>query len=166
MIVTQTADLRPCLESLLFGAVGTAGQRCTTTRRLIVHESVKEPLLESLRAAYRQVRIGNPLNPDTLMGPMIDAEAVDAMGATLEELKTLGGRILYGGERLNGSELPRRALRYSLSGGSKERMAGGATRNFRTDSLYPALQRIRGSNRSPQCRATRSELGDFFHQPE
>jgi aldehyde dehydrogenase (NAD+) len=106
LIVTQSADLHLALRALLFGAVGTAGQRCTTTRRLIVHKSVQEPLTESLRAAYRQVRIGNPLDPDTLMGPLIDAEAVNAMGATLEELKILGARILYGGERLNGSRYP------------------------------------------------------------
>jgi aldehyde dehydrogenase (NAD+) len=103
-IVTPSADLRLALRALLFGAVGTAGQRCTTTRRLIVHESVKETFTEALRGAYRQVRIGNPLDPATLMGPLIDAESVNAMGATLEELKILGGRILYGGERLNGSQ--------------------------------------------------------------
>jgi aldehyde dehydrogenase (NAD+) len=106
MIVTPSADLRLALRALLFGAVGTAGQRCTTTRRLIVHESVKEPLVETLRAAYKQVRIGNPLDPNTLMGPLIDEEAVLAMGATMEELKTLGGRILYGGDRLEGLEYP------------------------------------------------------------
>jgi aldehyde dehydrogenase (NAD+) len=106
MIVTQSANLGLALRALLFGAVGTAGQRCTTTRRLIVHESIKEPLIESLRAAYQQVRIGNPLDPETLMGPLIDAEAVNAMGATLEELKSLGGRILFGGERLHGSKYP------------------------------------------------------------
>jgi aldehyde dehydrogenase (NAD+) len=106
VIVTQSADLRLALRGLLFGAVGTAGQRCTTTRRLIVHESVKEPLLESLEGAYRQVRIGNPLDPDTLMGPLIDAEAVHTMSATLEELKILGGLIHYGGDRLEGPEYP------------------------------------------------------------
>jgi aldehyde dehydrogenase (NAD+) len=106
VIVTQSADLRLALRGLLFGAVGTAGQRCTTTRRLIVHESVKEPLLESLAGAYRQVRIGNPLDPDTLMGPLIDAEAVHAMRATLEELKILGGLIHYGGEQLEGPQYP------------------------------------------------------------
>jgi aldehyde dehydrogenase (NAD+) len=106
MIVTPTADLQLALRALLFGAVGTAGQRCTTTRRLIVHESIKEPLLRSLETAYRQMRIGNPLNPNTLMGPLIDTEAVDSMIATLEELTTLGGRILYGGERLSGPVHP------------------------------------------------------------
>ena len=165
VIVTQSADLRLALRALLFGAVGTAGQRCTTTRRLIVHESVKEPLTESLCAAYRQVRIGNPLDPATLMGPLIDAEAVHAMGATLEELKMLGGRVLYGGERLERLAIPRWPLRHSLSGGSKKRMDSRATRNFRADSLYPALPRTRGSHRTPQCRAAGSELGDFFRQP-
>jgi aldehyde dehydrogenase (NAD+) len=106
LVVTQTADLDLALRAVLFGAVGTAGQRCTTTRRLIVHESVKEPFLKSLCTAYSRVRIGNPLRTDTLMGPMIDAEAVEAMGATLEELKRLGGRILYGGERLKGENYP------------------------------------------------------------
>jgi aldehyde dehydrogenase (NAD+) len=106
VIVTASGDLRLALRALLFGAVGTAGQRCTSTRRLIVHESVKKPLVESLRAAYSQVRIGNPLDPDTLMGPLIDADAMDAMEATLQEIKILGGHILYGGERLTGSKYP------------------------------------------------------------
>ena len=106
VIVTASADLRLALRALLFGAVGTAGQRCTSTRRLIVHESVKEPLVESLRAAYSQVRIGNPLHPDTLMGPLIDADAVNAMDATLKEIKTLGGHVLAGGEPLTGSNYP------------------------------------------------------------
>ncbi len=106
VVVTQSADLHLALRALLFGAVGTAGQRCTTTRRLIVHESVKEPLVQSLAAAYSQVRIGNPLHPDTLMGPLIDADAVNAMDATLKEIEVLGGRILYGGQPLAGPNYP------------------------------------------------------------
>ena len=106
VIVTPSADLRLALRALLFGAVGTAGQRCTTTRRLIVHESVKQELVESLETAYRQVRIGNPLVPETLMGPLIDQEALSAMDRTINELKTLGGRILCGGQRLEGPAYP------------------------------------------------------------
>jgi aldehyde dehydrogenase (NAD+) len=106
MIVTPSADLRLALRALLFGAVGTAGQRCTTTRRLIVHESVKQEFVNSLQAAYRQVHIGNPLLPGTLMGPLIDQEAVTAMDAAIEELKILGGRVLYGGDRLDGPDYP------------------------------------------------------------
>ena len=106
VIVTQSADLQLALRALLFGAVGTAGQRCATTRRLILHKSVEEAFLQSLRSAYSRVRIGNPLDPDTLMGPLIDSEAVDAMVKTLEELRALGGEILYGGERLQGPAYP------------------------------------------------------------
>jgi aldehyde dehydrogenase (NAD+) len=106
VIVTPSADPRLALRALLFGAVGTAGQRCTTTRRLIVHESTKQQLVDLLLTAYRQVRIGNPLVPGTLMGPLIDQEAVNAMDAAIDELKTVGGRILYGGRHLEGPEYP------------------------------------------------------------
>jgi aldehyde dehydrogenase (NAD+) len=106
VIITPSSDLRLALRALLFGAVGTAGQRCTTTRRVIVHESIKADLVAMLITAYRQVRIGNPLLPDTLMGPLIDADAVNAMENALDELRTLGGRILYGGERLDGPGFP------------------------------------------------------------
>ncbi len=106
VVVTGSADLHLAKRALLFGAVGTAGQRCTTTRRLIVHESVKQQFGDSLQTAYRQVQIGNPLVPGTLMGPLIDQEAVNAMDAALGELKSVGGRILYGGQRLEGPEYP------------------------------------------------------------
>jgi aldehyde dehydrogenase (NAD+) len=106
VIVTPSADLRLALRALLFGAVGTAGQRCTTTRRVIVHESMKSDLVAMLTAAYRQVQIGNPLLPDTLMGPLIDIDAVNAMETALDELRRLGGRILCGGQRLHGPEFP------------------------------------------------------------
>jgi L-aminoadipate-semialdehyde dehydrogenase len=106
LIVTPSADFRLALRALVFGAVGTAGQRCTTTRRLIVHESVQDAMVKSLRSAYSQVRIGNPLDPATLMGPLIDAHAVNAMFETLGELRALGGKILYGGTRLEGPEYP------------------------------------------------------------
>jgi aldehyde dehydrogenase (NAD+) len=106
VIVTPSADLHLALRALLFGAVGTAGQRCTTTRRLIVHESVKQEFVDSLQTAYRQVHIGNPLLPGTLMGPLIDQEAVSAMDAAIDELKMLGARVLYGGDRLTGTEYP------------------------------------------------------------
>jgi len=106
VIITPSSDLRLALRALLFGAVGTAGQRCTTTRRVIVHESIRADLVAMLITAYRQVRIGNPLLPSTLMGPLIDADAVNAMENAVHELRTLGGRILYGGERLDDPEFP------------------------------------------------------------
>jgi aldehyde dehydrogenase (NAD+) len=106
VIVTPSADFALALRALLFGAVGTAGQRCTTTRRLIVHESIKDKLLQKLVSAYSHIPIGNPLLPQTLMGPLIDSAAVEAMQNALHEITLSGGRILYGGERLRGPNLP------------------------------------------------------------
>ena len=103
IIVTPSADLKLAVRGILFGAVGTAGQRCTTTRRLIVHESIKTKLVKALRAGYQQVKIGNPLKPDTLMGPLIDAAAVKHMLASVAAAKALGGQVLCGGTRLRGN---------------------------------------------------------------
>ena len=102
IIVAPSADLKLALRAVLFGAVGTAGQRCTTTRRLIVHESIYAKLIAALKKAYRQVRIGNPLDTATLMGPLIDADAVENYVRALDSVKEQGGRVLYGGERLRG----------------------------------------------------------------
>lgn len=102
VVVDETADLDLAVPSIVFGAVGTAGQRCTTTRRLIVAEEIAPSLLDRLVAAYRQVRIGNPLDPATLMGPLIDARAVDRYLEAIQELKGLGASILFGGRRVEG----------------------------------------------------------------
>lgn len=102
VIVTPGADLGLAVRAVVFGAVGTAGQRCTTTRRLIVHKKIYEKLKKALIRAYRQVRIGDPLAEGTLMGPLIDKQAVAAMQAALTEIQAQGGRILYGGEVLSG----------------------------------------------------------------
>ncbi len=102
IIVTPHADLELAVKAIVFGAVGTAGQRCTTTRRIIVHESLMAPLKAALIKAYRQVPIGNPLESGILMGPLIDRDAVAGMQAALEAIKTQGGEILFGGEVLNG----------------------------------------------------------------
>jgi aldehyde dehydrogenase (NAD+) len=102
VIVTPGADLDLVVRAVLFGAVGTAGQRCTTIRRLIVSNSLFDLLKERLIAAYRQVKIGNPLEDGVLMGPLIDKEAVEAMQKALAEITKSGGKILYGGEPLTG----------------------------------------------------------------
>lgn len=99
MIVTPSADLDMAVRAILFGAVGTAGQRCTSLRRLIVHKDVKAALLKPLKKAYGSVRIGNPLESKTLVGPLIDQASYDAMQTALSEAKEAGGRILVGGER-------------------------------------------------------------------
>ncbi len=108
IIVAPSADLDLATRAILFGAVGTAGQRCTTTRRIIVHESIRERLTERLIEAYKQVRIGNPLKPATLMGPLVSRAAVGAMQTALARVRKEGGKILYGGEPLHGPEYPGR----------------------------------------------------------
>jgi aldehyde dehydrogenase (NAD+) len=102
IIVTPSADLGLAVRAIAFGAVGTAGQRCTSTRRVIVHRSIYPALTDALVKAYKQVPIGNPLEEGTLMGPLIDREAVISMQAALQELKKQGGHVLYGGDVLSG----------------------------------------------------------------
>jgi aldehyde dehydrogenase (NAD+) len=100
IIVDEFANLDLAVPSIVFGAVGTAGQRCTTTRRVLVHESRLAELEQRLTRAYRQVRIGDPLEPGTLMGPLIDAGAVRQFEAAVAQAVASGGRLLAGGRRL------------------------------------------------------------------
>jgi aldehyde dehydrogenase (NAD+) len=100
IIVCQDADLDLALRATVFGAVGTAGQRCTSTRRIIVHSAVRGRFIEALQHAYRQVRVGDPRRAETLMGPLIDEAAVTGMMAALEQARSQGARVLYGGQRL------------------------------------------------------------------
>ncbi len=106
IIVAPSADLDLAVRAILFGAVGTAGQRCTTTRRILVHESIHDPLVNRLIKAYEQVVIGDPAKPGTLMGPLISKRAVAEMQAALGTVRREGGTVLYGGERLAGPEFP------------------------------------------------------------
>ncbi|HSC13912.1 MAG TPA: aldehyde dehydrogenase family protein [Gammaproteobacteria bacterium] len=103
IVVAPSADLKLALRGVLFASVGTAGQRCTTTRRLIVHESIYAELMRLLVAAFEQVRIGDPLDPKTLMGPLIDARAVESYESAVAAAKKHGGRVLCGGERPGGA---------------------------------------------------------------
>ena len=100
IIVTPSADLQIAIPGIVFGSVGTCGQRCTTTRRLIIHESIYDQVKTQLVRAYQQLdsRIGNPLSEGILIGPMIDAEAVKTFQNALEQIKKQGGTILTGGE--------------------------------------------------------------------
>jgi aldehyde dehydrogenase (NAD+) len=100
-IVTPSADLDLCLRAVVFSAVGTAGQRCTTLRRLIVHESLAPVFVARLEAAYGSLRIGDPTRDGTLVGPLIDEAAFEAMQAALRHAREQGGRVL-GGERVLG----------------------------------------------------------------
>ncbi len=101
LIVDRSADLKLAVPAIVFGAVGTAGQRCTTTRRLLVQRERCAEIEAALVKAYAQVRIGDPLDPDTLMGPLTDERAVEAHLAAIEAAVAAGGKLLYGGQRLD-----------------------------------------------------------------
>jgi len=103
IIVAEDSNLDMAVRAILFGAVGTAGQRCTTTRRLIVHERIIDELTSKLTNAYEQLRIGDPLNPGILMGPLVDKDAVETMMKALQSISQQGGRVITGGKRM---ELP------------------------------------------------------------
>ena len=100
MVVTPSADLDMAVRAVAFSAVGTAGQRCTTLRRLLVHESVADKLIARLKAAYETLPIGDPREAGTLVGPLIDVPAVEAFEAALEQAVQQGGEIITGGGRV------------------------------------------------------------------
>jgi len=102
IIVTEDADLDMAVRTILFGAVGTAGQRCTSTRRIIMHKSIGSELTQRITKAYQQVKIGNPIEEGTLMGPLVTRGAVEDMLAALEKAKEQGGEVIYGGNPLAG----------------------------------------------------------------
>ncbi|HAT1774072.1 aldehyde dehydrogenase family protein [Legionella pneumophila] len=100
IILDESADLNLAIPAIVFGAVGTAGQRCTTTRRLFVHESKYQDVIKRLRHAYEQITIGDPLDTRNLMGPLIDLQAVEQFKKAINRIKAAGGQIVYGGEIL------------------------------------------------------------------
>ena len=102
VLVMDDADLDLALSGVLFAAVGTAGQRCTSNRRLFLQKGIAKQMKERLVKAYGSVRIGDPMDPNTLMGPLINGKAVDGMMAAIEEAKKQGGKVLCGGKRIDG----------------------------------------------------------------
>lgn len=103
IILTPSADLDNAIRAVIFGAVGTAGQRCTSTRRLIIHESIYEKFKGMVLAVYKQLNIGNPLEENTLVGPLIDKDAVKLFQKAISQVREEGGAILTGGEVLEGT---------------------------------------------------------------
>ena len=103
VIISPEADLNLAIVGVVFGAVGTAGQRCTSTRRLIVHDSIYDSVKEKLTLAYKQIKIGNPLNEENHMGPLIDTDAVKTYVSAIKQIKKEGGTIVVSGGVLSGS---------------------------------------------------------------
>ncbi len=103
IIVTQNADLEVVIPAVVFGAVGTAGQRCTTTRRLFLHESMYEEVKNRLVKIYAQLRIGDPLDVNNHVGPLIDVDAVNNYKTAIANIQNEGGKVLYGNEVLSGT---------------------------------------------------------------
>jgi aldehyde dehydrogenase (NAD+) len=104
MIISKDADLEMAIRAVVFGAVGTAGQRCTSARRLIIHESVFDQVRNRLVSIYESIAIGNPLEEKTLVGPLIDEDAVEAMQAALRQAEQEGGTVICGGDVLENME--------------------------------------------------------------
>lgn len=102
IIVDDTADLDLALRAILFGAVGTAGQRCTSTRRVYLQRSIADKVTQALLKAYQHIRCGDPLDPDTHMGPLINAQAVEHFEKAIQEITESGGKVLIGGKALPG----------------------------------------------------------------
>ncbi len=106
IIISDTANLEMAIKAVVFGAVGTAGQRCTSTRRVIIHEKVYDEVLDKLKMAYSSVseKIGCPLDENTLVGPLIDNSSVEAYKYAINKLQEEGGKILFGGNALTGEK--------------------------------------------------------------
>ena len=104
IIISDQADLNLVIPSVVFGAVGTAGQRCTTTRRLIVHENCYDVVKQKLLSAYTQLKIGNPLNMNNHVGPLIDRDAVNGFMSSIAIAKQEGGKLIFGGKLMEGEE--------------------------------------------------------------
>jgi len=102
IIIDETANLEMAIPAVAFGAVGTAGQRCTSTRRILIQDSIQDTFLSQLVNAYKQVNIGNPLEEGTLMGPLVNQNAVNDYVKAIEAVKKAGGEVLCGGSRLEG----------------------------------------------------------------
>ncbi len=106
VIVTPKANLDLAAENIFFGAIGTAGQRCTTTRRIIIEQGLSQAMLDKLLTYYQNLRIGNPFDDNNLMGPVVSGQTVEIMMQALSSIEEQGGHILYGGKQLSGDDYP------------------------------------------------------------
>ncbi|EIW79561.1 NAD-aldehyde dehydrogenase [Coniophora puteana RWD-64-598 SS2] len=138
-IVMSDADLSMALPAIYFGAVGTAGQRCTTTRRLYVHRDIAPRVLEELTRLYGTVRVGDPLDGRTLLGPLHTAQAVSTYGAAVDRLRSSGAEILTGGERYNDGALSGGHFVKPTIAVPKNPQPSSASEIWRTETFAPIL---------------------------
>ena len=162
-IVCPSADLDLTLRAVAFAAMGTAGQRCTTLRRLFVHESIYEQFLPRLKQAYASVKVGNPLEPETLVGPLIDGSAFAAMQQALEAATAAGG-IVTGGARV--TEAVPAACVLCSPGACRDAGAGGARpeRDVRANPLCDALSGPARRHPAAQRRQPRAVILDLHER--
>ena len=159
-IVTPSADLELAVRGIVFSAAGTAGQRCTTLRRLIVHRSIADSLVERIVAAYRQLPVGDPAADGTLVGPLIHETAYRDMVGALERARAEGGEV-FGGEHVDLGEGV--LLRRARGGADARADRAGARGDVRADPLCAHLRRPRRGDRAEQRRATGPFVGDLHH---
>ena len=159
-IVTPSADLDLAVRGIVFSAAGTAGQRCTTMRRLIVHRSIADTLVERIVSAYRQLPVGDPAADGTLVGPLIHETAYRDMVGALERARAEGGEV-FGGDRAR----PRRqlVLRRTRRGSDARADRADAQRDVRADPLRAHLRRPRRGDRAEQCGAAGSFVSHLHH---
>ena len=155
-IVAPSADLELAVRGIAFSAVGTAGQRCTSLRRLIVHHSVRDELVDRLAKAYSSVPIGDPLADGTLVGPLIDAAAFDRIGEAIATATGDGGELVVGGERVLADDAPDAALRRAGARDDAGADRHRAHRDVRPAALRARLRRHRRGHRPAQRRARRA----------
>ena len=155
IIVTPSANLDLAMRAILFGAVGTAGQRCTSTRRIIVHRAIRDELVGRLLKAYETIPIGDPRKPGTLCGPLVSHQAVTDMQNAIAALKQQGGTVLYGGEKLDGPNYP---------GGHYVRPCIAAARNemqiVQDETFAPILYVIEYGTKGASAASAVAEIGE------
>jgi len=156
IVVMDDANFDLALRAVLFGAVGTAGQRCTTTRRLFLQKGIAGRMTDALVGAYKQVTIGDPLDPHTLMGPLVNQRAVEDMMEGLDAVRGQGGEVIYGG----------RLLRRADPGEGQARYAHPARGDLRPDFVSGGIRRPRPGHPVAQRCAAGPVFGYVHGQPD
>jgi aldehyde dehydrogenase family 7 member A1 len=161
------ADLDLAVRSICFAAVGTAGQRCTTTRRLILHESIYDEFIARLVKAYSQIKIGDPLTDGVLCGPLHTKQAVEHYKQALIDVKAQGGKIIYGGkvlENMEGNYVMPTITQIDPSAPAMQEEVFVPVHNPNLDHAHLQIHHPRGSHSNQQQREAGPELIDIYQR--